>query len=89
MFLLLQVQWVEERRWPLIGTKANELHSGYGIVTIIRWRDNYLAWANEKVCECVCVCVSVSTILPLPKGVFVYDTALKYIITYVLFEEER
>ena len=57
MLLLLQVQWVEERRWPLIGTKANELHSGYGIVTIIRWRDNYLAWANEKVCVCVCVCV--------------------------------
>ena len=23
------------------------------------------------------------------RGVFVYDTALKYIITYVLFEEER
>ena len=40
------------------------------------------------VCVCVCVCINYSPSIP-PKGVFVYDTALKYIITYVSFEEER
>lgn len=40
---------MEERRWPLIGYKNTEIHSGYGIVEIIKWRDNYMAWANEKV----------------------------------------
>ncbi|XP_003382724.1 PREDICTED: vacuolar protein sorting-associated protein 41 homolog [Amphimedon queenslandica] len=43
-----KVLLVEERRWPLIGYKNTEIHSGYGIVEVIKWRDNYMAWANEK-----------------------------------------
>lgn len=41
---------VEERRWPLIGHKFTDLHYGYGLISLIKWRDNYIAWANESVC---------------------------------------
>jgi hypothetical protein len=39
---------VEERRWPLIGYKTSELQFNYGIINVIKWRDNYIAWANDK-----------------------------------------
>ncbi|XP_064401865.1 vacuolar protein sorting-associated protein 41 homolog [Halichondria panicea] len=38
---------VEERRWPLTN-KVNQLDAGYGRVTTIKWKDNLIAWANEK-----------------------------------------
>ena len=39
---------VEERRWPL-GNKITELHGGFGIISTIKWKENLIAWANEKV----------------------------------------
>ena len=40
---------VEERRWPL-GTKTVVLHGdGYGVISTIKWKENLIAWANEKV----------------------------------------
>ena len=39
---------VEERRWPL-GNKVTELHGGFGVISTIKWKDNLIAWANEKV----------------------------------------
>ena len=54
---------VEERRWPL-GNKVNEIYrSYYGQITTIKWRDNYIAWAYDKVSPCVIVyvkCIVVS-----------------------------
>ena len=39
---------VEERRWPL-GNKITELHGGFGAISTIKWKENLIAWANEKV----------------------------------------
>ena len=44
---------VEERRWPL-GNKITELHGGFGTISTIRWKENLIAWANEKVHENKC-----------------------------------
>ena len=43
-----QVMMVEERRWPL-GNKTVDLHGGYGVISTIKWKENLIAWANEKV----------------------------------------
>ena len=45
---LSQLVMVEERRWPL-GNKITELHGGFGLISTIKWKENLIAWANEKV----------------------------------------
>lgn len=39
---------IEERRWPM-GNKTMELHGGYGPIPTIKWKENLIAWANDKV----------------------------------------
>ena len=80
-----KVQLVEERRWPLIGHKMSELHQGYGLVGVIKWRDQLIAWANEKVCTVACIACNIA---PLQE-VVVYDNGLKEIISFIRFDEER
>jgi hypothetical protein len=39
---------IEERRWPL-GNKTNDIHGGGGFISVIKWKKNLIAWANDKV----------------------------------------
>ena len=47
----MQLIMVEERRWPL-GNKVTDLHAGGGTITTVKWKDTFIAWANQssKVC---------------------------------------
>ena len=44
----LQLVMIEERRWPL-GNKMTDLDAGCGIISTIKWKENLLAWANDRV----------------------------------------
>ena len=39
---------IEERRWP-IGNKKSVIHGGEGEIADIKWRGNYIVWANDTV----------------------------------------
>ena len=39
---------IEERRWP-IGSKKSVIHAGEGVIADIKWRGNYIVWANDTV----------------------------------------
>ena len=39
---------IEERRWPM-SNKKSVIHAGEGAVADIRWRGNYIVWANDSV----------------------------------------
>ena len=39
---------IEERRWP-IGSKKSVIHAGEGEIADIKWRGNYIVWANDTV----------------------------------------
>lgn len=47
-FSCKQLIMIEERRWPM-GNKYTELHGGFGTISTIKWKENLIAWANEKV----------------------------------------
>ena len=32
-----------------MGNKTMELHGGYGPIPTIKWKENLIAWANDKV----------------------------------------
>jgi len=32
-----------------MGNKTTELHGGYGPIPTIKWKENLIAWANDKV----------------------------------------
>ncbi len=78
---------VEERRWSLTN-KVTQLDAGYGKITTIKWKDNLIAWANEKVTVYM-LKVWASRYNLYLQMVLVYDIALKEKITSISFEEER
>ena len=41
---------IEERRWP-IGSKKSVIHAGEGVIADIKWRGNYIVWANDTVSD--------------------------------------
>ena len=53
---------VEERRWPL-GNKIAELHGGFGTISTIKWKENLIAWANEKVLHLHNILISYCVVL--------------------------
>lgn len=43
-----QLFMIEERRWPM-GSKRSIIHAGEGVIADIKWRGNYIVWANDTV----------------------------------------
>ena len=86
---------IEERRWPM-GNKTMELHGGYGPITTIKWKENLIAWANDKV-ELRFrelrfwenIDIRLPSVFLTPQMVLVYDTTLRERIASISFEEER
>ena len=73
---------LREKGW--LGHKETVLHSGEGPIGHVRWREHFIAWANDFVSSLVPLpCYYSSTVYYIPQGVKIYDTQSQSRITFI------
>lgn len=72
---------LREKGW--LGHKETILHSAEGPIWHVRWREHFIAWANDFVESFGCLIGHRSNVRCAPQGVKIYDTQSQSRVTYI------